>query len=760
MDEKILQRRLKKLTIYVIIIGIATIIAGGLMAESSQRMIRENIDIRLENVTEQYRINLNRRLYADIQTLNTLAAFFSFSDMDTYSFAQGLLESNSHNNYIRMAYYGRSGVGIRVMLDSRIEMDVEVDSLNEDVAKTIRGAWEGQAGISRIYNDRNLDEEVFAYAVPVYAGDEVIGALAASLSTDVFEAMLEDKTPLNDQGYVHMVSDSGKILIRSKDQLIDAEVSSIYDGDYISDSEKERVRAALAAGQVCFTNLTYEGQEYPVYLEPMGINGWYLFCVQTAHVEGNVIYRLIMVNRTVVSVILILLMLFIIFGYRMLRKSNKRLIRLAYYDPLTGAYNLDRFTQEVSGKVEDSREYSLIALNVRQFKFINEIFGNRQADRLLRHIKSVIASHVQEGEYFCRGSADMFYIFLWETDRERIKIRMESIFSSIDSYAISNNRDYHVQMYCGVVVGTDVDEDAPSLEKSMVHVMFALDTARTSAKDRVWFYDTRLHEDEKLENYVGTHMRQALEDKEFKLYLQPKMDLRAGKIGGAEALVRWITGSGRTIYPGQFIPLFEKNGFCVDLDMYMVDQVCRQIREWIDAGVPPIPLSVNQSKLLFYEADYIDNMKRIIQKYDIPARLVTLEILEGLAMENVDVLNEKIARLKEIGFRISMDDFGSGYSSLNTLASLKIDELKLDRVFLMRIGSSRAEDMRQKVIMSEIVDLTKKLDMTTVVEGVETQENEDLIRKLDCDYGQGYYYSRPIRAEAFTEKYILDGEES
>ena len=144
------------------------------------------------------------------------------------------------------------------------------------------------------------------------------------------------------------------------------------------------------------------------------------------------------------------------------------------------------------------------------------------------------------------------------------------------------------------------------------------------------------------------------------------------------------------------------------------------------------------------------------------ARIYTVALDDGLKsiFNNETLLNEKIARLKEIGFRISMDDFGSGYSSLNTLASLKIDELKLDRVFLMRIGSSRAEDMRQKVIMSEIVDLTKKLDMTTVVEGVETQENEDLIRKLDCDYGQGYYYSQPIRAEAFTEKYILDGQES
>lgn len=208
------------------------------------------------------------------------------------------------------------------------------------------------------------------------------------------------------------------------------------------------------------------------------------------------------------------------------------------------------------------------------------------------------------------------------------------------------------------------------------------------------------------------------------------------------------------IYPGQFIPIFEKNGFCSNLDLYMVEQVCRQIRVWIDEGTTPVPLSVNQSKLLFYEVDYIDKMKGLLEKYQVPGNLITLEILEGLAMGNIDELNEKILRLKELGFRISMDDFGSGYSSLNTMASLKIDEVKFDREFLLRLQERGMDYDRQVVIMSEIVELTKKLKISTVVEGVETQENEDLIKKLGCGYGQGYYYSRPVSVEEFSEKYV------
>lgn len=165
------------------------------------------------------------------------------------------------------------------------------------------------------------------------------------------------------------------------------------------------------------------------------------------------------------------------------------------------------------------------------------------------------------------------------------------------------------------------------------------------------------------------------------MYLQPKIDLTSGRLGGAEALVRWTTGTGRMLYPDQFIPLFEQNGFSVSLDLYMVECACKQLRAWLDQGIQPPPLSVNQSKLLLFEADYIQNLERLIERYQIPASWITLEILEGLALENAGELNARISQLQATGFRISMDDFGSGYSSLNTLNSLQIDELKLDRGF-------------------------------------------------------------------------------
>ena len=148
----------------------------------------------------------------------------------------------------------------------------------------------------------------------------------------------------------------------------------------------------------------------------------------------------------------------------------------------------------------------------------------------------------------------------------------------------------------------------------------------------------------------------------------------------------WQTGDGRTVYPNQFIPLFERNGFCVELDLYMVEQACRHLRAWMDRGLSPVPISVNQSKLLFFQADYVSRLTQLLETYQISPTLIILEILEGLALENVEELNAKISQLQAIGFRVSLDDFGSGYSSLNTVGKLQIDEIKLDRAFLLDLS--------------------------------------------------------------------------
>ena len=266
------------------------------------------------------------------------------------------------------------------------------------------------------------------------------------------------------------------------------------------------------------------------------------------------------------------------------------------------------------------------------------------------------------------------------------------------------------------------------------------------------FYNKELHNEIRQKNSIESNMHLALKNKEFKLFLQPKFNLKNDDLIGAEALVRWQNPDGSYRFPNEFIPLFESNGFCLKLDMYMIEEVCKQIRSWIDSGVEPIPISVNQSKLLFSDRNYPNNLEKIINKYNVPASLIILEILEGVAANDMDFLNQQIETLHKKGFKVSMDDFGSGYSSLNMLYQLKIDELKLDRGFLRKVSQDNNE--RRQIILEQIISFAKNLGIDTVAEGVETKEDRDNLSALGCDYGQGYFYEKPINAKDFSIKYM------
>lgn len=754
MDEKRIRKNLRRTTLFVGITGILILAIGGIASQLLSNLLRRTANTQMETEAKEYKERLQRRISSDFQTLYTLSSFLEFSQaMDEEAFSQGLFESNNHNDFITMTYFEKDGLGIRAILNHSVSVDVELSSLTQELQDTVRRAWEGEASISQLFYEESLDDILYVYGVPVYRDGQVIGALTASHSTSSLYDILNSSTFFSGRGYIHLLDQNGNFLLRSERQIIPEELQSVFDGGYISSETRLSMKEAMAQSGSGFFSFRYEGQTYQIYLEPVEINGWYLFCVNTTRAAGGTIYQLLLVTRVTFGFILLLTIFLMIYGYRILRRNRHALLRAAYQDPLTGADNLFRFRERLQEALHTQEDTgSVVALNLRQFKFINELFGREQADGLLRVIQTVLSQNLQEGEFFCRDSADSFHLFARETQRERLTARLESITQQIRQTSFSQHNDYHLQIYCGVAIDSPEipREKAPDL--LMGQVAFALAKAHSMRPDQIWFYDADLHKTELLENYVATHMEQALSNQEFRLYLQPKLDLHRRELGGAEALVRWVTQDGQTLFPGQFIPLFERNGFCVQLDLYMFETVCRQLRTWLDAGIEPIPLSINQSKLLFYESNYVQALQNLTEKYQVPPQLITLEILEGLAMENVEEINEKISQLQRLGFRISMDDFGSGYSSLNTLGNLKLDELKLDRGFLME--ASRTGNQRQRTIMGQIVELSQKMHITTVVEGVETQEDEAFIYSLGCDYGQGYYYSKPISAEVFHQTYM------
>lgn len=755
--ENSLNSRLKTGILIALISGILIVAAGaGVLHMLSDSMIELSYS-QMAKETDECKRRIQQQMSKDFQSLNTLAAFFSSkSVVDSEEFAACLDEANHQNEFVTMAYFKKDGSGLLVNNEYGIIAVSDYNEMEAEAVRTIEEAYDGREGSSQLFDSEVSKGRIFIYAVPVYRDGEIIGVLAASNYIEYFSDMIKDHSIMDGAGMMHLVSQSGKILVSPPPQ-VNAPISdeNFFENSYFTKSDQDEILNALAGNKSVFSHLTYEGKTYSVILEPTDIQNWYLMCVWDHKASNRASYEM---ARTITMMFILLFALvlgLLLFICRMAVKTNRHLTVVAYKDKLTGADNTEKFFLNLNQARETKQFLTIAAVNVHQFKFINEILGTKYADHLLCDISDTIRDALREDEFFCRDSADRFYIVLREAREAEAKLRLESLMRDISSKEVTAKMDYQIQMYAGAYIWTNYgdDVDLPS-ELLITRVLFAKKYSRGLPDNGIHFYDADVHKSEEMENYVETHMRQALVKGEFKLYLQPKVNLCDGSLNGAEALVRWVTEEGKMIYPDSFIPQFERNGFCVKLDLYMVEEVCRQIRAWMDAGLEPIPVSINQSKLLFFDADYLLNLKQIIEKYKIPASLITLEILEGLALEHAEETNAKIRRLRQMGFRISMDDFGTGYSSLNTLGKLDISELKIDRSFLLEASGSRGSRFRQ--IMEHVVDMAKGMNITTVVEGVETEENEALIRLLDCDVGQGYLYSRPVSAEEFTQKYMTN----
>ena len=749
MKEGTIEKHLKRMTVLVVVISLVILGAGGIVSLCLNRVRQEGIDNRIQGEVESYKEDLEQKIQTDFQIVYTLAAFLEFNQgLDKENFSRGLLESNNHNNFVRMGYFSKNGRGVRVTRGKDMEIDVTLEEISPCMQEIVRSAWEGAEAFSGISYDEKLEKDVIGYAVPVYRNGEIIGALVATEAADSLREMLNGETIFAGNGYIRLVDSQGNY-------VLPYEEDSVFSGDYFSAEEKERIEETLQEGGNCFTSVRYNGNLFRIYIAATDIRDWNLFGIESVNEVNRFTSQMILITRIAFSLVLAVVILLVFYGYRALKKKNRELIQYAYYDPLTGAYNSEKFQQELTEVMKGQEAWALAGMNIRQFKFINEIFGRNQADSLLCHVKEAMENNMEEGEYFCRNSADMFLMLLKTSDKKIIQERIRKIMGDISAFSANWRRNYEIQMYCGIsLIPAGGKKDTATMQTT--HTMFALEKARTLPRNSIWFYDLKLHQEEILQNYVESHMNQALEAGEFKMYLQPKFELKTGKLVGAETLVRWIPEDGKVIYPGQFIPIFERNGFCAALDMYMTEQVCRQLRRWRDENGQVVPVSVNQSKILFYEADYVERMEKLIKKYQVPAEWITLEILEGLAMENIDKLNQVILRLKKIGFRISMDDFGSGYSSLNILGNLRIDELKLDKGFFKELEG--ADRRRQTIIIEHIIEISKSLKISTVAEGIETEGDQQMVRDLDCDYGQGYYYCRPVPVEEFNEKYMKKGE--
>ncbi len=477
---------------------------------------------------------------------------------------------------------------------------------------------------------------------------------------------------------------------------------------------------------------------------PLAVNNWYLVSAVPAKYVEEQATQVAKLSLILFAVVFFIFYFLIFFVMRAREDSNRRLFATAFVDTLTGADNFNRMCEQFDAKLAGlNRQAALVILDINKFKVINDLHGYERGNEVLKRVARVLSENVAAEESFCRLSADNFILLLKYEERKEFVRRLKALAALLKRNCTVEDSCLMLDMAFGIY---EITEDVPFyIMLDRAHL--ALEHAKQHTFEKFEFYDVADRNRIVAEQQIESAMESALSNGEFELYLQPKCDFATGEIRGAEALVRWNRGGGRMVRPDEFIPVFERNGFILQLDMFIMEEAARLLAKWRTEQMPLVPLAVNFSRLHLNDARFIPQMRRIMAQYNLPTQLIEAEITESVIFNNLERAQEVISGLHLYGFPVAMDDFGSGYSSLNVLKELKFDSIKLDKEFL----AGFEENPRAKKVIEGAVQMIKTLDVNIVTEGVETREQAEFLRQCGADLAQGYFFSRPVTVTTFEQ---------
>ena len=417
-------------------------------------------------------------------------------------------------------------------------------------------------------------------------------------------------------------------------------------------------------------------------------------------------------------------------------------------DALTGIYNREAFYEKTVELLQQNSgmRYNLLYFDINCFKIINDLFHVETGNLILKTAGTYFKTITEGIGLAGHMEADHFAVCMPD-DMLDIDILLEGIDNAIFSLGIKNN----ILFYAGIY---SVDDVLLPVDQMCDRAHMALNTIKGRYKTRYAYYDEKMRETLLEEQMMLRDMEFALSEGQFCVYYQPVYSIKAGRAVSAEALVRWRHPAAGLIPPVRFVPLFERNGFVVRLDRFAWEDVCCMLSSRIRAGLPVVPVSVNVSRLNFYDSDFCDTVVSLLKKYDLDPSLLRLEITESAYTDNPTQLMNVLKKLQSLGLKILMDDFGSGYSSLNMLRNLAVDILKIDMSFVRDLENSQ----RAPAILRRVVEMAHDLRMGIVVEGVETKAQLDFLSSIGCDKIQGYYFAKPMPQKDFLARIEKEAE--
>lgn len=397
----------------------------------------------------------------------------------------------------------------------------------------------------------------------------------------------------------------------------------------------------------------------------------------------------------------------------------------------------------IQKKCKDS-SITILALDFDNFNYINDLFGYETGDATLTKVIEHFNNEISGDDIFCNVHSDHF-VFLINTDNASVVAQKFLKLANTSAALKTVLPDHYKLVASGGILITN-DFTAP-LSALVDKANYARKKAKGNVLDTFCIYNDEMRSNLQWQKQLTLMMKSALENHEIEMFLQPKVFFKTGETVGAEALARWNSVSLGMIYPDKFIPIMEQNGFIKQLDFFMLEEACKFLKASKSENRPLLPISINFSKAHIQTDKLVERVFRVVNSYGISTGLIEIEFTENIFSDNIDKLIEIVSDLKLLGFRVSIDDFGSAYSSLNYLKDIPIDIIKIDKTFL----DSSTNSNKGRIIIAKVVEMIKSLRMVSVMEGVETSEQVDFLNKLSCDVGQGYFYAKPMPASHYID---------
>lgn len=550
------------------------------------------------------------------------------------------------------------------------------------------------------------------------------------------------------EGFSCIVSKNGEVIVKGEKSEKNSQIREWID-EKIKGNEEQAISKMII-------NINQKNQE--VFEFPLGDNDTVIMACNS--LEFNDWYLLSFIPSTILKenttpyidkYWFITLLSIVVFGIVVIKircfyKENVRKIeKIAFTDFITGGSNNAAFLIEAKQKIQANtkKKYVMVFLNILGFKNINEKYGVTAGNHALKYIYQVLKKCIYEDEIVARSESDHYFILLQEETEEAVQKRIDIMMQKIHGTEKETAYDYGISFSQGASFIEEKDEELRVYQNRAVVASEYYNNSKHCV-----FYNKELYTKLNREIVLNESFEKAIEDNEFEVYFQPKINLDNEKTAGAEALVRWKHKEYGMISPGEFISLFEANGKICRLDLYVFEIVCKKLNEWKERELPPIKVSVNLSRVHLMEQgiECLKRFKDIKDRYQIPDGQIELELTESMVIEikQLEKVKKIIAQIQACGFLCSLDDFGFGYSSLALLKEFDVDIIKLDRLFFVN-----SNEKTWKVVKA-FISLAHELNITVVAEGVEEKYQIEKLKEINCDLIQGYVYARPLPEEEFV----------